>query len=379
MAKKGKCWIFRMFSKRFVSQFHLFVAHPVYLVFFFNGVVRSRYKRLGKLFLNDFLKNKKHSLREKIWAYKRGFIAERIARYNLTENNYKNYMSDIGYYKWVSYKNQRFLWWLDDKLTTWYVLAPFVQYLPTHFYSIVNRQTRQLFVDGNKTINTLEGIIILLEKQKELAVKPIRGSKGKGFFKLSFENNSFYINNSPTTKDELLTLFKELNDHVFTEYIHAHDKLKTVYDKTPNTIRIYTIYDDTEGAQVTSAFIRFGTSGTGYVDNISEGGVYCGVNPATGKTFRPLINIAGHATECTRHPDTGYDLNGLLIPNWGLIVSELVKISNYINNTPYLGFDVVTTNDGFKILEINSHGDIDVIQSFFPLYDNPYQRKLFAR
>jgi hypothetical protein len=38
-----------------------------------------------------------------------------------------------------------------------------------------------------------------------------------------------------------------------------------------------------------------------------------------------------------------------------------------LSEVRFLGFDIVITEDGFKILEINSHQDISTFQCYYPL------------
>ena len=66
------------------------------------------------------------------------------------------------------------------------------------------------------------------------------------------------------------------------------------------------------------------------------------------------------------HPDTNIKINGVL-PYWKDIKNKLYEMSRHIPQLSYLGLDVVITNEGFKILEINSHQDIKYIQYYYPL------------
>lgn len=49
--------------------------------------------------VKDLLERTSIPLRQKIWAQKRGFLSDKIAFYGLTEENYKDYLSDFDYYK----------------------------------------------------------------------------------------------------------------------------------------------------------------------------------------------------------------------------------------------------------------------------------------
>jgi hypothetical protein len=349
---------------------------PIYIYFDIKGINPFRWDRLASAFIQDFRKSNA-SFKQKIWAYKRGFLSERIDRYQLNNDNYRFFMSDLEFYKTKTYKNLRFTYWFDDKLTTWFILQPFIQHLPLHYYSIENKKIRQLYTENITINNTVAGIVSLLKEKKELAFKKTTGGGGIGFFKLSYTDDCFLVNNESMSQVKFEKFILSFNGYHITEYIHTHKQLQKIYDKTPNAIRIISIYDDVEGAKVTSAFIRFGTSQTSFVDNASAGAIYAGVKIDDGTFFNPSRNINGHIIEAPVHPDTNIEVSGV-VPNWDLIKEGVSKISNYLNNTPYLSYDVVATDDGFKILEINSHGILTNMQPFYPFFNNPYQKKLFS-
>lgn len=361
--------------KVIAKYFKFIIRAPLYLFFYSKGIVRYRWDRLAEDFINDFFNYKNASLKEKIWAYKRGFLSERIGRYGLDEHNYMNYMPDLDFYKKDMYKNRRFYYWFDDKITTWYILQPFSKYLPVHYYSIENKKIRQLLSNDLGFNNSVNGILQLIREKHEVAFKESRGGHGRGFLKISCDNNQYSLNGKSISISDLEKLIKSLNGYIITEYIHAHSELRKIYAETPSIIRFVTIYDEKKGAQVTASIIRFGTSKVGLITDY-EGSIYCGVNIKNGTLFKPMIEMASGIEPCPVHPDTGIKIGGV-IPNWNLITNKVIEISNYLNNTPYLTYDIVSTDDGFKILEINSHGMLRIIQPFYPFYENEYQKNLF--
>lgn len=96
--------------------------------------------------------NKENSLKEKFWAYNRGFLSPKIKEYGLTEENYKLYISDFEYYKLYPINNQ-FRTWIDDKVTTRYILSPFDEYLPKYYCHIQKRGVIIPLLDG-QSINS---------------------------------------------------------------------------------------------------------------------------------------------------------------------------------------------------------------------------------
>ena len=82
--------------------------------------------------------------------------------------------------------------------------------------------------------------------------------------------------------------------------------------------------------------------------------------------------------ECKYHPDTQVLLEGIL-PNWSHICEKIIEISSYIPQVRYMGYDVIITDGGFKIIEINSHPGISYIQYYYPLLTDEASKDFFRQ
>lgn len=296
---------------------------------------------------------------EKRWAHRRGFYSYRIAQYGLTEENYRDFLSDYTY-KRLRPLNNVYRKWFWDKILTYYVLHPFAEYLPRHFYRIAadHGVCRVIPFDGDG-IYTLEAILRLLKEQKTLALKKAVGSHGAGFHKLAWdaEGERFYIDDCPCTERELLELFRSLKGEYFiSEYVYMHEDLRKIYDRVACTVRFMTIRDHS-AAFIKTAYLRIGTSLTGNTDNLASGGVVAALDLESGEILTAEM-LCGHVfTPCAVHPDSKTPIAGKL-PYWAEIKAKIEEICRYICPLEYLGFDIVITDEGFKILEINTHQDL---------------------
>lgn len=97
----------------------LFVLIVLYLRLI--GLDKKRAKEFMPLLYKDLLYSP-NSFRQKIWAYKRGFLSSRIELYCLNNKNYKEYLTDIDYLRHHPYNNH-FSFWINDKLTLKYLLS----------------------------------------------------------------------------------------------------------------------------------------------------------------------------------------------------------------------------------------------------------------
>ena len=146
-------------------------------------------------------------------------------------------------------------------------------------------------------------------------------------------------------------------------------------------IRAVTVFDQIDGPQITAMIIRLGMAGKVVCDY--DGTIYCGVDLETGRLFNPVLRTGDEAgviygKSISTHPETGHCLEGISIPNFQELKSLLREVSAFIPMTPYLVFDIIPVDEGFKILEINSHGQVRIIEPFYPFRSNPYNLKVFA-
>ena len=79
-----------------------------------------------------------------------------------------------------------------------------------------------------------------------------------------------------------------------------------------------------------------------------------------------------------RHPDTGISWEGQKLPNWEYCKEGINRICKQLSSLDYLGLDIIITEDGIKLCEINSHPDLDYAQLIGkPALSNPDVRRFF--
>lgn len=200
-------------------------------------------------------------------------------------------------------------------------------------------------------------------------MKLISGTSGVGFYKISYIDNAFFINDSFVNEKEMFEFLNNLEEYLVTEYLTSHHEISRIYCKSPNTVRVMVVSEGERAPIIANAFMRFGTKKTGVIDNGSAGGIFSIVDVVTGRFYDSKIISNYNTIKCIIHPDTKVIVEGTL-PHWELIKTKLLEISNYLSELKYMGFDVVITEEGFKILEINSHQGINCFQYYYPLLKN---------
>lgn len=340
-----------------------------------------RHKGYSGYYMNFYRKEMKKNYKQsclarkdKRWAYKRGFNPWRIKQYNLTEENYKDIISDREYF-YLHPINNGYSVWIDNKLTMKYILSPFDKYLPRYYYHLLKGRDVMRLMDCPKEYGfDIENVIDLLDEKKALAAKMAAGTYGIGFYKLeASEKSDVYIaNGKEYQRKEFAEFLKSLNDYIITEFVSMHSQLKKIYPNAVNTIRVTVINETGNNPIIPFAFMRIGTKKSGAVDNVAMGGMVCKINVDTGE-FYDGERLQDHVYVPARvHPDTGERIEGI-IPNWDIVKCEIVKMAQYYPQLEWLGYDIAITEDGFKIIEINSH------QGLHKAHENPEPLKAYLK
>jgi len=208
----------------------------------------------------------------------------------------EKYIPDPLFYKYV-----------DAKLNNWEVCKHIDDKgLYDLLFSDVNRPKTLARVSGGLLLDEAYNIISITEllnicsAYSQIIIKPSVGSSGgKGIVFLEKEN--FHTLNS---------VLGNMSNCVIQEVIGQHRVLSDLHPESLNTIRIMTMLDDNE-VRILSSILRMGV-GKSKVDNISSGGIACGIDEE-GRLRDKAFNAKGICFKS--HPETG-DFNGVLMPGF---------------------------------------------------------------
>jgi len=207
----------------------------------------------------------------------------------------------------------------------------------------------------------------LAEKLAPLAdfvVKPCRGAGGKGIQVVTGRSHHLY-----RLADDALIDQSELNyhvanvlsgiyslggqrDRVIIEYRVRFDPVFSAisYHGVPD-IRIIVF----KGVPV-MAMVRLPTRMSGGKANLHQGAVGVGVDLATGRTLGGVWRNQSIAD----HPDTGESIQGVLIPDWRVLL-HLAAGCYELTRLGYIGVDLVLDRDkGPMILELNARPGLNI-------------------
>ena len=346
-----------------------------------NGVVDFRIDRLASEYTLDWYSVDNVSKEDKEWFCQRGYAPRKINWVGITKENYRDYISNFEFYAPKTYVKDSFVEFFENKLHTYMLLASFKKNLPTHYWYVENGSCDIYPLDVECIHNgSYQDIVDLIDK-KPIVAKACYGGHGKGFMKFEkIGQDKYLINNEEVNLHKLIDTIKSLNKYIITDYCYPGKTFAELCGKEAyGVIRVMLVNDDVDGTQFCASVIRCGCKSGGLLTDF-PGTIYCGLTLDEGVTFDPRM------TECieplrshkiTNHPDTGKNMEGVRVPNWADMVKLIKQVAGSMPWIKYIVMDIIPSDDGFKILEINSHGQTWVLEPHYPYLKNKYVKKAF--
>ena len=303
------------------------------------------------------------------WNFRHGFLPKTVAVCGITRENYHEFISDVDYVKGHPY-NGMYSSIIDNKLYLPLLLHNYKEYVPQYYF--FKDSSGFLPLDSSDGVRVgVDAVLAKLREVGSLVCKRVADSLGNGFLLIECteEENTeiIYINKKTSTINEAVDVLTSLNDCIITEVIRNHPYAAAIAPNSLNTIRLLLVWDDVKQEFfIPRAFHRFGCAGS-VVDNLAAGnGILVYMNPETGEFLdEGVISKNGEDTYVRNlmiHPDTGVQLTGMYVPNFSQIARTCRDMFSSHSYLRYLGVDMAVTNEGFRIIEINSLTTLATIQ-----------------
>jgi len=193
-------------------------------------------------------------------------------------------------------------------------------------YLVINKTNYQEFVE-------------FTNKHKELIVKPVNETGGTGIEKLIINDSS-----------DLKKLFDNLinkNQLLVEESVKQHENLNQLYNKSVNTLRLYTFYNG-HTVYVLNSVFKIGNGGV--IDNFSSGGMYTFVNE-NGKVMVPAIDQDDNIY--ATHPISKKTIIDFKVPLYEEACAMVKEAARIIPQVKYVGWDIAIGPDGPILIEGN--------------------------
>jgi hypothetical protein len=178
-----------------------------------------------------------------------------------------------------------------------------------------------------------------LKENKAIIVKPIDDEGGNGVEKFVYSNDldCKELYNKLISNEQLL----------IEECIKQHEDMNVLYDKSVNTMRMFTFYKNGESFFL-QAVLKIGNGGV--VDNFSSGGMYTYVSDL-GDVYVEAIDKDDNIYPT--HPISNHKIVGFKVPMFKEAVELVKEAAKVIPEVAYVGWDVAISENGPVIVEGN--------------------------
>lgn len=319
-------------------------------------------KRSYRAFINDYQTNTfslPKSLIKKI--NKLGFVADEYVIYDLEHNDPREYISEYEREKYRRKVAGSFKILLDNKIVFYNMMRGFAPLNVMYGY----KKNSEYVSFGDYDIADI------LQEKGKMIFKKTSGGGGHGFILLEYKDKQYFKNREVCSMEDIHNLLESENDYLLEEFCYQSDFENKIFPDAVNTIRIVTLVKESGEVIIIHALQRMGSKLGVCVDNASEGGIFATINikdgtlsTATCSHNSSLVTPEGKLMEFSKHPITGAQIEGVVIPNWTNIKDEIINIHKKIAFTgiPFIAWDIALTNNGFKVIEGNTSCGLELIQ-----------------
>ena len=230
----------------------------------------------------------------------------------------------------------------------------------SHLYCYYQPEAR--YIASNEKASDIQGVLRILKNKQvqSCVIKTTESSHGDNVWVINaieYKNDDAVM----TRFDgETLLLSSVLGNEalIFESVIKQTKQFAAFNESSVNTVRFMTTLYPDGSARVIATFIKIGRAGK-CVDNAGGGGnVDVCVDTETGE-IKYAIQYDGwrNIKEIEKHPDSGNQLNGVIIDNWQTMKEEVKKFQQAFPYCKAAGWDITITDEGPVVIEVNDFWD----------------------
>lgn len=223
-------------------------------------------------------------------------------------------------------------------------------------------QPEAMYIESDESAGDIQNVLRILKKKNvnSCVIKTTESSHGDNVWVIKAIDYQ--------EKDAMMTRFDNqviklsevlgTNALIFENLVHQTNQFAAFNESSVNTVRFMTTLWPDGTAKIIATFIKIGRAGK-CVDNAGGGGnVDVCVDTETGE-IKYAIQYDGwrNIKDIEKHPDSGNQLNGVIIENWEAIKSEVIRFQQAFPYCKAAGWDIAITDDGPVVIEVNDFWD----------------------
>jgi len=240
-------------------------------------------------------------------------------------------------------------------------------------------------LDGNGEVLELDALLVLLARKGELFLKPSGQGQGFGAMRLVQTPDGILANGKSFEPRQWLAGFFGQNrtGYLVSDIIAQGPWSEAFFPNTLNTLRVLTgTHFSDHRPVVLAATMKMGRPATYPTDNWKSGwgGIAALVDVDNGALAAGLSYNAqaGRRDYVETHPESGIQIRGATIPNWGFVKSAMLQLAGLLPFPGLVGWDVALTAAGIVIVEANTSPGLDIHQCHGSLKQTAEQRAFWA-
>lgn len=318
-------------------------------------------------------------VRRTVHAWRRGFGRAGSLAYRLDENPCSLYVSQYQQNVPSAAINGHFDHIVNNKLVFPLLMRSVGLQSPRIF---ATRRAGDWFQDdGSILARPAAWLADLLKRHETLVFKPVKGLKGKGLVFLR-GGGKLTMNGVEASDSDLENLLGGSADAIVTEFVRQADYAAQLYPFTSNSVRVLTLWDYEQGRPfIAAAAQRIGCERSRPVDNwrAGAGGLSAEVDLETGVLSAGATIRNQKIAWFAAHPETGAQIEGVHVSHWNQVRSLISEAAAKLFFTRILGWDVLMTESGFTVLEVNGPPGLALHQVHRPLLADPRVRRFYEK
>lgn len=198
----------------------------------------------------------------------------------------------------------------------------------------------------------------LCANDHSLFCKLVDGECGNGVFQLRITDGKVYINDAPTSRDDLGKRFAQ-GRYIAQTIIKQHPLMNQLHSKSINSMRLITVRSlKDKTIHVFPSILRVGT-GNSIVDNTSQGGLAVGIDLTTGKLKQYGFYKPQFGLKVDSHPDSNIRFNQFVIPFFEEARRQAVYFHSMLPDLHSVGWDIAIGEKGPIFIEGNDNWEIN--------------------
>lgn len=250
-----------------------------------------------------------------------------------------------------------------DKLITYSILA--FHKFPFPEIKAIGHVARTF--PGAAALGSVAEVARYLETQAQYPVfmKPIAGNGGAGSIWVDgYAEGLLRLRNGKTIPlDDYFKRWLSREGILLQAVAHSHPEIAARFGPRLATARIVVLVGEA-GPFVHRAVLRIPV-GDNMIDNFrhgASGNLLGAIETDTGVIFNVIGKKGNKLDAIPFHPDTGQQITGTTLSDWEKAKAMCIRAAPLFPGIRYQSWDIAFTDEGPQTIEVNSGGDVDVLQ-----------------